>query len=247
MRPVQFHAQSLIDLLRRQRVASMPELLAALGTASRRTVVRKLRKVPHITSYSHSGGFYALRAAARFDEHGLWSFRGIRFSSRGSLLATAEHFVCEAPSGFLVDELDAILGSATTDALSKLARTERLTRVKLRNRYLYLSPEAPCARRQTLAKQASAPSPETVAVAAPAKPELDEARERYLSTLDEQQQRLFAGLTSLEQGRGGDTRVAAQLGIHPATVARGRRELLAGDVLRGRSRRPDGGLKPLGK
>lgn len=275
MRSVQFHAQSLIDLLRRQRVVSMPELLAALGTASRRTVVRKLREVPHITSYSHSGGFYALRTAARFDEHGLWSFRGIRFSSRGSLLATAEHFVRTARSGFLVEELDAILGIATTDALRKLTRTERLTRVKLGDRYLYLSPEAARARRQTLARQASAPSPETVAgaspsaaaavpgrsqsrpepatprptlaAAAPAGPELADARQLYLSTLDEQQRRLFAGLASLEHGRGGDTRVAAQLGIHPATVARGRRELLAGDVLRARARRPGGGRKPLEK
>ncbi len=249
----------------------MPEMLAALGTANRRTVVRKLREVPHITSYSHSGGFYALQSMARFDERGLWSLRGIRFSSRGTLLATAEHFVRDAACGFLVEELDALLGVATTDALRKLARNHRLTRVKLGDRFLYLAPEAPRAQRQTLARQASAPSPQTVAAASPtplaalpgrpgtrpalpttrpaqaAAPPLAHARQLYLSTLDEQQRRLFAGLSSLEHGRGGDTRVAVQLGIHPATVARGRRELLAGDVLHNRARRPGGGRKPLEK
>ena len=170
MRPIQFHTQSLIDLLRRRSVASMPELLAALGTANRRTVVRKLREVPHSTSYSHSGRFYALQATARFDERGLWSFRGIRFSSYGTLLATAEHCVCAAAAGFLVQELDAILGVATTDALRKLARHQRLTRVKLGDRYLYLAPEAPRAQRQALARQAAAPAPQAVAAASPTAP-----------------------------------------------------------------------------
>ena len=273
MRPIHFHAQSLIALLRRQRVASMPEMLAALGFPSRRTVVRKLCEVPHITSYSHRGGFYALHETARFDQHGLWCFRGIHFSAHGTLLATAEHFACQAGSGFLVAELDALLGVATTDALRKLTGNHRLTRVKLGDRFLYLSPEAPRAQRQTLARQASAPPPVTVAAASPTPPaalpgqadtppqlptarpatptapatdpQLADARQLYLSTLDEQQRRLFAGLAALEHGRGGDSRVAVQLGIHPATVARGRRELLAGDVLLNRTRRLGGGRKPL--
>ena len=267
MRPVQFHSDSLVDLLRRKPVASMPEMLAALGATSRRTVVRKLRTIPHLTSYSHRGAFYALSETARFDALGLWSFRGIRFSSRGTLLATAEYFVRESASGFLVEELDALLGVATTDALRKLFRQARLTRVQLGDRFLYLAPDGPHAQQQTGARHASAPIPQARATAAsppagpqpslaPAQPQppppaadpaLADARQLYLSTLDEQQRRLFAGLSSLELGHGGDTRVAAQLGLHPATVARGRRELLAGDVLRSRARRPGGGRKSLEK
>ena len=267
MRPVQFHADFLVELLRRKSVAGMPEMLSALGAASRRTVVRKLQAIPHITSYSHSGGFYALPETARFDALGLWSFRGIRFSSRGTLLATAEHFVRESSSGFLVEELDALLGVATTDALRKLSRQARLRRVKLGNRFLYLAPEASRARQQSRTRHASAPGPQALAVPSPpeaapepspvaaqpqppppaAETKLADARQLYLSTLDEQQRRLFAGLSSLEMGHGGDTRVAARLGLHPATVARGRRELLAGEVLRGRARRPGGGRKPLEK
>ena len=64
-------------------------------------------------------------------------------SAHGTLLATAEHFACQAGSGFLVAELDALLGVATTDALRKLTGNHRLTRVKLGDRFLYLSPEAP--------------------------------------------------------------------------------------------------------
>ena len=57
MRPVQFPADALVELLRRQTVASMPQLLAALGPGSQRTAVRKLRQLDPHTSYSHNGRF----------------------------------------------------------------------------------------------------------------------------------------------------------------------------------------------
>ena len=75
MRPVLYPVDGLVDLLRARTVAAMPQLMAALGTATRRTVVRKLAQLPHLTSYSHAGGFYALPESARFDRHGLWSLR----------------------------------------------------------------------------------------------------------------------------------------------------------------------------
>ena len=69
----------------------------------------------------------------------------------------------------------------------------------------------------------------------------------FLSLLDEQQRRLFAGLESLRCGYGGDSEAGAALGLDRGTVARGRQELLDRDVLRARARRPGGGRKSLGK
>ena len=65
--------------------------------------------------------------------------------------------------------------------------------------------------------------------------------------LDERQRRLYAGLESLRHGRGGDSRVAAQLGMAPATVAKGRQQLLSGDYEAERTRKPGGGRKALEK
>jgi hypothetical protein len=55
----------------------------------------------------------------------------------------------------------------------------------------------------------------------------------FYSLLDEQQRRMYAGLEALKVGHGGDSQVAELLGIDPGTVARGRRELLSGEVAPG--------------
>jgi hypothetical protein len=73
--------------------------------------------------------------------------------------------------------------------------------------------------------------------------ELKAAIVLFYSLLDERQRRLYAGLEALKVGHGGDAHIAELLGIDPATVARGRRELLAGPVEPGRVRRSGGGRK----
>jgi len=42
MRPGRYSADTITELLRRKTVATMPELMAALGTPTERTVFRKL-------------------------------------------------------------------------------------------------------------------------------------------------------------------------------------------------------------
>jgi hypothetical protein len=69
----------------------------------------------------------------------------------------------------------------------------------------------------------------------------------FLSMLDEKQRRMYAGVEALKYGVGGDKWIAAVLGMHPQTVARGRRELLAGDVEVERARKVGGGRKPVEK
>ena len=75
-------------------------------------------------------------AVADFDERGLWSFAGVRFSRAGTLVATAEAFVQHAEAGHFVDELDNLLHVGTQDALRKLAGDGRLTRHKLAGQFL---------------------------------------------------------------------------------------------------------------
>jgi hypothetical protein len=63
----------------------------------------------------------------------------------------------------------------------------------------------------------------------------------FYSLLDERQRRLYAELEAMKVGHGGDAQVAELLGVDPGTVARGRVELLSGDVPPGRVRRLGGG------
>jgi hypothetical protein len=78
-----------LDLFHDQKVVTMPQLKAALGTTVAVTVFRKLSTLPYRSSYSHCGAYYTLDSIAQYDELGLWTYRDIHFSRYGTLLDTA--------------------------------------------------------------------------------------------------------------------------------------------------------------
>ena len=147
MRPPEFSADTIIALLRKQTIASLPEVMTALGTRARRTAFRKLKDLAARTSYSHRGRYYTLDELADFDERGLWAFGGVRFSRAGTLIATAESFVNQAQAEHFGEDLDNLLHVGAQDALRKLVRDGRLTRHKLAGQFLY------CAADRTQARQ----------------------------------------------------------------------------------------------
>jgi len=71
--------------------------------------------------------------------------------------------------------------------------------------------------------------------------ELKAAIVLFFSLLDERQRRLYAGIEAAKIGHGGDTAIADLLDMDPGTVARGRHELLGGDIEADRVRRTGGG------
>ena len=250
VRPPTFSSETIADFLRRETVATLPQLSAALGNASVSTVARKLKSLGYISSYSHRRRFYALRESAQFDSLGLWSHHQIRFSSHGTLRATAQALVDSSQLGFRPAELDDLLGVRTIDTLSLLVRKEQLARVRSRGRSLYCSADPVRQQRQVDARRIRRTDPTTL----PAPPDpvrtntgLAAAIALFCSVLDEKQRRLFAGLASLLCGRGGDRRTAALLGLHRKTVAKGRRQLATGDVEPDRVRKKGGGRKSLQK
>jgi hypothetical protein len=250
MRPAEYSATSIATLLRRRKIATMPELMAALGTDARRTVFRKLKELHYRTSYSHRGCYYTLDDVTEFDERGLWAYEDVWFSIHGTLLSTAASIVETAEVGYFVEELDNLLHVGTKDALRKLVRDARLTREELSGRFLYCAADANPRRQQLLGRRTLLAEPGIVGSlpeTAIMPEELRAAIVLFFSLLDEQQRRLYAGLEALKTGRGGDARIAKLLGLGTGTVARGRRELLAQDVDVERVRRVGGGRKPVEK
>ena len=69
----------------------------------------------------------------------------------------------------------------------------------------------------------------------------------FLSTLDEKQRRLYAGLESLKFCYGGDQRIADFIGMDAHTVGKGRRQLLDQDPDLERIRKAGAGRKPAEK
>lgn len=231
MNIVHYPTDRLERILRDQKVATMPQLKDALGTTVTFTVLRKLAPLGYRSSYSHSGTYYTLDCLAQDHERGLWSYRAIHFSRHGTLLNTAAMLVTNAPAGYFTDELDTVVHVATKDALRRLVQQDRLYRRELAGRYLYCAKERQRRQEQWAARQSQQHPEDT----------LQAAIVLFYSLLDEQQRRLYAGLESLEWGHGGDQRMAQLFGLDVDTVARGRAELLSGQVLHERVRRVGGG------
>ena len=231
MNIVRYSSDRLVSLLREQKVATMPQLKSALGTSVTFTVLRKLTPLGYRSSYSHGGTYYTLDSIAQYHELGLWSYRDIHFSRHGTLLNTAATLVTNAPAGYFTDELDAVVRVTTKDALRHLVQQDRLYRRELTGRYLYCAKERQRRQEQFAARQAQQRPDD----------DLQAAIVLFYSLLDEQQRRLYAGLESLEWGHGGDQRMAELFGLDVDTVARGRAELLSGQVLHQRVRREGGG------
>ena len=227
MRPMQYETSSLESLFARQRIATLEELKRALGTDVYMTVLRKLRPLGYLCSYSHGGKFYTLEKLARFDAHGLFRVGAACFSQFGSLLDTATHWVTESPAGYYVAELNRELGVHTKDALRLLARHRRVVREEMAG-YLYCALDPQVRQAQLLhRRQPMAQAPVT------GEQLTEEAKAvllLFFSTLNEHQRRLYAGMESVRLGHGGDRWIAQITGLDVHTVSRGRRELLAHDL-----------------
>lgn len=250
MRPERYKAKDLVRLLKRKRIATMDDLKQALGTQATATVFRKLKQIPHLTSYSHGGKFYALEESANFDHLGLWSCRLARFSRHGTLLSTAEKLVHEAEAGFHSNELQTLLDVTVKAALLELVRQQRIDRERVGGKHLYCSSVSAVRRKQVLARntfaiEMSMATPGSHPSVTP--DELKAAIVLFVALLDEKQRRLYAGLESLKVGYGGDQRIAELLGLDVGTIARGRNQLLERDVEVERVRKSGGGRKAVEK
>src|SRR2546426_3122953 len=231
MKPVRFSLERLSALFQDLKVATLAQLKAALGTAVDLTVFRKLSVLPYRTSYSHRGAYYTLDTLARYDELGLWSYQDIHFSRHGTLLNTSAHLVTQAPTGYLVEELEAVVQVMVKDALRQLFQGHRLYRREWEGRYLYCALDRARRQEQWAVRQAQQRQGDDV----------EAAKALFYSLLDEQQRRLYAGLESLQSGHGGGQSMAQFFGLDVDTVARGRAELLGGQVLHGRVRQTGAG------
>jgi hypothetical protein len=247
MRPTVFSANVLRQFLRRNRIATLPQLKQLLGTEADITVFRKLKEISYRTSYSHRGSFYTLDEIASFDERGLWSFDSVWFSRHGTLVATTEDCVTQSQAGYFASELEGLLHVPVKEPLLQLAAQGRIFRQTVSGLYLYCADNSRTRQQQLRARQAlldqaaaSAGIPSGGVSA-----EVQAAIILFASLLDERQRRLYAGLESLQLG--GDRQIAELLGLDPHTVAKGRRQLLAQDVEAGRVRAVGGGRKPVEK
>src|SRR6202453_5372575 len=203
MRPLSYRSDELRSLLMRTKIATLDELKQALGTSVDVTVFRKIKPLDYLTSYSHRGRYYTLREIARFDEKGLWSHEGVRFSLFGTLLATAEALVNRSPRGDFAEDVARVLDVDMQDALRQLTEKRRVCRQIISGRYLYTAVDRTRQQAQLRARRLVQALP-LVVDAGRLEVSVDELKTALLlfySMLNEQQRRLYAGLEALKLGR----------------------------------------------
>jgi len=229
MRPTTYPVGQLRELFEEQTVLSLGEISEQLGTSSRTTLFRKLGALNYRASYSHRGMYYVLNEAARYDENGLWTWAGIRFSRVGSLSKTLCELVKKSEAGRFAKELHALVKVAVHNTLAVLYQRGKLQREQVGSEYLYLWPSRAVRQRQRREAQLQAEA----GVASAGVQEVHRLRSEMrtlLSVLNEKQRRLYLGLESLRIGTGGDTHMAMMAGVDVKTVAKGRRELQSREV-----------------
>lgn len=243
MKTERFSSNLLNIFLKDKIVATLDELKEALGTNVNKTVIRKLNELPYMQSYSHGGSYYSLTEFAQFDKHGVFSIGTVRFSRHGTLVETIVHFVTTSEKGYFAKELQKLLFVSVQETLLRLIKTGRIVRKKVSGLFLYCSPEPGVKKQQVMHRQVFDKESSTDWIS-------DESKAAiilFVSLLNEQQRRLFAGLESIMWGYGGDKKIADLLGISKDTVAKGRRQLLNQDVNSRKIRRSGGGRKAVKK
>jgi len=244
MRATQYPSKRLLPLFHKQKIATLSELKATLGSKCTMTVFRKLSELTYITSCSHGGSYYSLKRIARFDHRGLWIFDSVVFSSVGTLAATLTRLVERSDEGLSAKEIHELLGINPNAALLALLSQKKITREKISGVFVYFSLANATRKKQELHRKGSVDRIDAIRLVPEILlNELKAAIILFYSTLDEQQRRLYAGLESLKVGAGGDQEIADLLAINKKTVVKGRKQLLERNIRAGEIRRKGAGRK----
>lgn len=137
---------------RRRKVLTISHLVELLG-CSIPTARNRLKRWSAYSSYNHNGAYYTLPAIPRFDEHGLWRYKGVGFSKHGNLRRTVLQLVRDSPRGLDGVQIGRLLGLAPRSFLSHFRSLPGLTRERLEGRFVYFCDEPQVLARQRQARE----------------------------------------------------------------------------------------------
>ena len=128
------------ELFQENIVMTMEHLKLTTGR-SKDSIIRDLKNIGYCTSYNARGKFYTLCNIPEFNDLGLWKHRDAYFSSRRTVLDTAEYLINTSISGYTHDELRQVLGIEIHNSLYQLVTKGRITRSQVGTQYVYFGHE----------------------------------------------------------------------------------------------------------
>jgi len=129
--------QTIKELIRKKKVLSFEKIEQSVNVSGI-TVRRDLRALNYITSYTHRGRFITLPKIPRFDNNGIWFFHEIGFSQYGNSFESIIKLIDQSKQGLSREEVEDILKIGISKQIQILIRQEKLNRVKLGGKYIYL-------------------------------------------------------------------------------------------------------------
>lgn len=132
--------QQTLAVFRRARIMTITQLAQHLD-CSIPTVRNRLRTWRALTSYNRNGRYYVLPNVAKFDEHGLWKYKGVCFSRWGTLKNTVRHLVKNSSAGLDASEIGRLVGLAPRSFMAQLRKIQGLHREKVEKRFVYYADE----------------------------------------------------------------------------------------------------------
>ncbi len=135
------------SLIRRKKIATLDELALSLH-CSKRTVQRRLAELKTIRSYNRNGQYCTLADIPKFDDNGLWRYRGTYFSRFGNLTQTFVQLVRDSQAGLTAHEAGDLIGLRPSSFLWNFHNHPEIKRRKHQGRYVYFGAEPTCCAQQ---------------------------------------------------------------------------------------------------
>lgn len=129
-----------LKIFQKEKVMTIEQIAKNLKKSIPTTRLR-LKQWHTITSYDKNGRYYVLPRVAKFDFHGLWSYKNIHFSKYGNLKDTLVNIVTNSSTGLDGATIGKILGLDQRSFLSSFAKLDSLHREKISGVFVYFSSE----------------------------------------------------------------------------------------------------------
>lgn len=132
--------KTIEQFIGQKKVLSFEKLVQSVNVSDI-TVRRDLRALNYMTSYTHRGQFITLPKIPCFDNNGIWFFHEIGFSQYGNSLESILKLIDKSKQGVSREELEDIFKIGISKQIQILIGQEKLNRVKLGSKYIYLPEE----------------------------------------------------------------------------------------------------------
>jgi len=144
-----------IKLFKQKKIMTVLELSKRMD-CSIPTIRKRLSQWRTYTSYNKNGRYYVLPRVPRFDEHGLWEYRGVRFSRFGTLKQTVIQLVTASEGGLSASDIGTVVGIDPRSFMLQFRDSPEIRREKIEGAYIYFSGTAADYRVQKKTREAVA-------------------------------------------------------------------------------------------